>query len=63
MEIETNPLQRENGLPKEKWQITLERLYGSVPNLKRMTKEERNKLAEEITEEEQETLLRKFGLL
>ena len=63
MEAETHSGNKENCLQKEKWQITLERLYGSVPNIKRMTKEERNKLAEDITEEEQEILLRKFGLL
>lgn len=52
-----------NGAHKEKWEITLDRLYGSVKNIKRLTKEERNKLAEEITEEEQEILFRKYGLL
>ncbi len=50
------------GTHKEGWQITLDRLYGSVKNIKRLTKEERNKLAEEITEEEQEILFRKVGL-
>lgn len=63
MEVDNQQLSKDMLIPKEKWQITLERLYGSVPNIKRMTKEERTKLAEEYTEEEGERLLKKFGLL
>lgn len=54
---------KESNGQKEKWQITLDRLYGSVKNIKRLTKEERNNIAEEMTEEEGIRLFKKYGLL
>lgn len=49
---------------KEKWQITLERLYGSTKyrSKKPFTKEIRDKLAREHTPEEAKAITKKFGL-
>lgn len=63
MTSETASLPKEGNGHKEHWQIVLNSLYGSVKNIKRLTKEDRNKIAEEITEEEQERLFKKVGLL
>ncbi len=54
---------KESNGQKEYWQVTLDRLYGSVKNIKRLTKEEKNRIAEEHTEEKGKALFKKYGLL
>lgn len=61
MEAISKPLEQE--VPKEKWMITLERLYGSARGkVKRLTKEEKEKIALEHTPERAKELMHKYGL-
>ncbi len=41
----------------------LERTRGSIPNMKRLTKQEREKIAREHTPEKGRAILKKYGLL
>ena len=53
----------EQETPKEKWLIILEKLYGSAKGkVKRLTKEEREKIALEHTPERAKELMHKYGL-
>ncbi len=49
---------------KEKWQLTLERLYGSSKDTskKPFTKEIKEKMAREHTPDEAKELMKRFGL-
>lgn len=63
MTSETASLPKEGNGHKEHWQIVLNSLYGSVKNIKRLTKEEREKIAMEHTEEKGKALFEKYDLL